>query len=426
MTNKENLTKISLVVGIILSVTLIINTSLSAYVLYTSSFQASMGDAGESLEVAINADTGHPSPLGVLWNEIKDWTSSYMVGGVSRVNATAGITVSVTGSNVASTAYVDYYIEARETNSQGSPYRFLEGTNTPVSVGGASLDLSNRTTIESHLAAMGLSTTESWTIDYYVYVKAEATGAVSGETLTSEIEPVKFDTVEYTYGSVVSDTFEVNGAVVDGYARDSASTWTNDAVTLFIGDYSSSNYDSHAGVIFQGVIPAGASISEATIKLYAAAAEAASITVKISGELDSTPSAITSYSDFGTRQRTTEYVDWQPSTWASGSVYYTPDITDIVQEIVDEGETTALGFFLEDVADGYNGADNLRRMHSYEAGTGTRAALDVTYVSYSASWYAIPPLSVISLPISMDLAAVLSVIIAALVVAKVKMEEKKK
>ncbi|MBT7082601.1 MAG: DNRLRE domain-containing protein, partial [Chloroflexi bacterium] len=209
--------KTGLVIGIVLAFTLIVNFTHTAYIAVDDSFTANMQSLNrlESLDVQIRGTVERPSPLTYYLNQVRNLLSSYYVGGSEATQASTGIIVSITGINVASTASADYYIEAVAGDSSGNPYRFLEGNGTSITVDGANLTPTNQTTITHHLAAMGLSTTASHTIDYYVYVKAQATGAISGETLTSEIVKTKFDSVTFDYGSEVSDTFYSTGGLVN-------------------------------------------------------------------------------------------------------------------------------------------------------------------------------------------------------------------
>jgi len=226
----------ALYLGLVLTVVLILNQGLAFYINATQTFTASMAETGgEEVNIRLAASTGRPGPLAALLRRAKDWVSAYYVGGVERTDAETGIVVTVTGTNVASTAYVDYYIEGRETGGSGAPYRFLEGNGTEVAVGGAALDLTNETTIESHLAAMGLSTEESWTIDYYVYVRAEVAGAVSGETLTTVIPYTKFDTVTYTYGTEVEVNYQVSNGIDDGNVVASSEDYYTTAANTIAG-----------------------------------------------------------------------------------------------------------------------------------------------------------------------------------------------
>mgnify|MGYP006283209811 CR=1 FL=1 len=424
--NKEDLQKVSIIVSLVLSLVLIVNTSLSTYLLYTGSFQASIPATGETLDVSIKADTGRPSPLGQIWHEIRDWTSSFFVGGSEAENATTGITLTITGSNIGNQATVDYYLEARDSTGAGTPYRFLEGNGSLVTVGGAGLDLSNQTSIENHLTAMGLSTTASHTIDYYIYVKATATGAISGDTLTSEISRQKFDTVSYDYGELVTVSNYPYYNAGDGYVRikDGSGEWQDDATRMYFGDIDSDKYDYGLWMRWDQNIPSGATVTEYVMSFEhgGSSTESSAITATITAEANTSPDNPSSYSDYHSRTRTTNSVEWQPGSWEIYQRYSTPDLSDIVQEVVDTGEVTYLLFFIQD-SEGYGGSDNLRRVYQYEQGGSDRPYLTMSYISYTASWYQIPPLSVVSLPVSKDILAVLAILSAILVVVKSKMEE---
>ena len=272
----ENWQKAGIILGVVLTITLIVNTSLMAYVTYQNSFKASIfptSDTGESLDIDIHGIIGRPSPLRYYLNNIKDWVSAWAVGGVEKTNAETGILVAIDGSNIASTASVDYYIEAIP-QSGGSAYRFLEGNSSSVTVNGADLDLSNQTTIENHLTAMGLSTDASHTIDYYVYVKAEATGAISGDTLTSEISYQQFDSVTYQYGSVVSETYYPTASADDGFEYGSTNyAPSTEGSTILIQASAPRDHTNWRGgyIRFTGLdIPQGTTISSAKVKAYVA------------------------------------------------------------------------------------------------------------------------------------------------------------
>jgi len=417
--NKDNLTKISMVVGIILSVTLIINTSLSAYVLYTSSFQASMSDAEESLDIAIRTDTGRPTILEELFNSAKNWITSYYVGGTESTNAETGITISVTGSNVASQATVSYYIEG-VPQSGGHAYRFLEGNGTAITVGGSSLSPTNQTTIENHLEAMGLSTTASHTIDYYVYVVAQATGVVSGETLTTEITRTLFDTVSYQYGNVASFS---RSCVEADFTDEYASGFTTGTYTK-AGEFGIHNYT--ARYTFDDININSADFSNVTLKVQedkiSGEEDTAYLSIRLWDESPASNPNPSSYTDFWSHPYTAEEVSWTiTEEWLYHNWYNSPNLATAAQEVIDRGDWTSGDCLTVVLINQGGGSGEAFRQIETNAAT-----LYLEYIYYSASWYEIPPLSITSLPVTMDLAAVLSVIIATLVVVKIKMEEKNK
>lgn len=427
MTNKENLTKISLVVGIILSITLIINTSLSAYVLYTSSFQASTAAVGESLDIAIRTDTGRPSPLRRVLNTAQDWVSSYYVGGVSKTNAETGITISVTGSNVQSSGSVTYYIEGRDSTGAGQPYRFLWGNGTSITVGGASLSPSNQTSIEDHLEAMGLSITASHTINYYVYAKSVVQGN-SGEYLTCTLDKTLFDSVNYEYGATVTDTYQVSASGDDVHTLESYDWFSSTGSYLRIGDYSDTFYDYAAAVRFLDLdIDQGTDLDSAELKLYVHSGYG-TCTMEVFAEDTDSAGAISTRSAFLAASRTSESVQWTPATYVVDT-WKTINVTAPVQEVLDRGGFSSgsnMRLFLEDASSGWGGTRNYHNYDAYDSSSTHAAKLVITYMGYSASWYVIPPLSVINMPATLDVVAVLSVFAAAAVYVHQKHKERGK
>jgi len=414
----------SLLVGVLLSAALLVNTALSTYVLYTGSFTASMAETGgEEVNIRLAASTGRPGPLAALLRRARGWVSAYYVGGAERENATVAISVTVTGTNVASTAYVDYYIEARETGGAGSPYRCLEGNGTAVAVGGAPLDLTNETTIEEHLAAMNLSTEESWTIDYYVYVRAEVAGAVSGETLTTVIPYTKFDTVTYTYGSVVDLGPMSPGSY--GYIRGEdhdIKEYTEPEVWL--GDRSTSSLyiDCWGWFLYIGVqVPQGATVTEARFEMRARSSSESFPDLTIwAVDLDSANTCPTA-SSYLAQPLTDASVAWTPTAWVADQWHETPDFTSVVQEVVNrQGWTSGnnMQFQIRD-AEGYTKTASIEIKSDYEF-------LYISYIGYDASWYPLPPLSVVALPVSLDVAAIAAVITTLAVVAREANNRKRK
>lgn len=74
---------------------------------------------------------------------------------------------------------------------------------------------------------------------------------------------------------------------------------------------------------------------------------------------------------------TTASVSWNPGGWSQGSIYETPDLRAIIQEIVDRPDwqnKNALALFLQSNASG----SNLRRAHSYENSANNAARLYIT------------------------------------------------
>ena len=156
---------------------------------------------GEELKVSITV-TGRPDFVSYLNDRCKRTLAAWGVGGVEVSTVNIKFQVTVTGTNIANTAKVYFYVEARD--SSGSPtYRELDYSSSPqtVTVGSTATYETGSMTIDSHLSHLyGSAPTCDKTVDYYVWCRVEATGLISGETLTAEIPVTKFDSVIYDYG----------------------------------------------------------------------------------------------------------------------------------------------------------------------------------------------------------------------------------
>ena len=394
---KKSLKYVSLVLGALLTLTLIVNTTVTTYVLWNDRQTASMNpNSRETLNIAIKADLGRPSPLRYFWNQLKTWTTAWYVEGTENTDAISGLTISVTGSNVASSATVDYYFEAISSDANGIPYKFLEGNNTSITVGGASLTPTNQTTIINHLAAMGLSTTTSHTIDYYVYVKAQATGAVSSETLTSEITKTKFDTVTYSYGTETTDTFY---ATIGGNNYQYYPTYY-EAMALI--DVRLRSGRIQRGFLYFPLTGTGEVVTDAELNLRFSA---------VQPDNEHTVYRVTEYWDGSSNKPTWNnaptYSTTDSSTLTSVTDYWnTWDITEMAQAW--GGEAIKAGIMTE-----ITGTTGFEDIHKYYNWNGDFPPyITITWVDYSASWYQIPA-SVIDIPISQQVGTLLVVAISA-------------
>ncbi len=408
---EKNLKYASLVLGIILAVITIVNMSVTTCLLWNDRQTASMNpNKREKLNIAIEANVGRPSPLTFLLRSMKGWFGTWMVGGSEAETATSGITISVTGSNVAGQASVDYYIEGGASDASGNSYRFLEGNGTNISVGGASLTPTNQTTIEAHLEAMGLSTETSQEIDYYVYVLAEATGAVSGESLTSEVTKTLFDTVTYSYGSEITEHIHITQDYDDMtfyYSPDRL----QHAEWLMFGDDGASYYDYEATHLFRGCdIPQGTSIISAYLNMYSYGYTSGTLplTLHFYGEDVDDADQHATHTDYDTSDRTTAYESMEISSWNAGW-HTSPDIASIVEEIIGRSGWESgnnIHIYAED-SPGWGGTVQHINWEAHEKGDNHEATLDVTYIGFAASWYDIPPLSVVDMPITLEVGALL-------------------
>lgn len=401
--------KTGLVLGVILAVTLIVNTTHTVYLAVDDSFTANMqsGNRLESLDIQIRGTVERPSPLTYYLNQVRNLLSSYYVGGSDATQASTGILVSITGTNVASTATVDYYIEAVASDASGNPYRFLEGNGTSVTVGGANLDLSNQTTIENHLTAMGLSTDASHTIDYYVYVRAQATGAISEETLTSEIEKTLFDSVTFEYGTEVSDTFYSTGSLVNFQQYP---TYTESMSTFKVQRWTGKYCYGYLLFPLSGVgeVVTDAQLTYRCFSVYSARDMAVYRITETWGMSTNKP------------------------TWSNMPTFETEDVaTQTPTDYWNYLDITEMG-----QAWG-GGAGKFGIMMNIPAGVSSDAGhtvfgyqgdfppyIDVTWVSYSASWYPVPA-SVLDMPLGQTLGAFTVIALSGYTVYQALGKEKK-
>ncbi len=82
-------------------------------------------------------------------------------------------------------------------------------------------------------------------------------------------------------------------------------------------------------------IPQGATIRSAYIQFTAKDASSGTVNLTISGESTDTASSFsTTNSSLSTRAKTTATVNWSPGSWSGETLYNSPDLTSVVQEIV--------------------------------------------------------------------------------------------
>ena len=134
---------------------------------------------------------------------------------------------------------------------------------------------------------------------------------------------------------------------------------------------------------FVGItIPQAAEITAATIQFTASAAQSTAVSVRIYGQAaDNAATFTTTAFNITGRPKTTAFVDWAiPAFTASArtAAQQTPDLTTIIQEIVDRGSWTsgnAIAFMLA-----YLSGGGQRSLVAEDDGTLTEATLTVTYL----------------------------------------------
>ncbi|MFH2109623.1 MAG: hypothetical protein ABIJ47_00020 [Candidatus Bathyarchaeota archaeon] len=434
-----------LVLTLFVQTLILVNQVFTLSIYAQQSYQASMipTDGGETLQVYIDTDTGRPRGiLDRIFRYLRgqpeltsSWLGAWMVDGVERTDAIVSISITVTGSNVLSTATVDYWIEGRPSGG-GEPFKFLEATGQSVTVNGAALEDSDDRGIAGHLEAMSLATDQSWTIDYYVYVITEATGAVSGETLTSEITETKFDTKTYELydpGTWTRIPVKKSDGYV-GYARLETNTvtlldpTTSEDPSCAFGERTPAaglrqytawlcfqNNDAENSGYGSTMLPyvtAGTLIiHEAYIRMQAKAASPAQhVTVNLNDVTSWTSTGVDTWAEWLTRwgDRLPVNVTWNAPTFAEDSFYNTTNIGPVVQALVDGRTVSSTGRMTFYIAAAGDAKTYWKAIHGWYFGYATWyrwPTLFIRWSGYTASWYPLPPLSLASLPITLDVLA---------------------
>ncbi|MFH2109880.1 MAG: hypothetical protein ABIJ47_01325 [Candidatus Bathyarchaeota archaeon] len=424
-----------LVLTLFVQALILVNQVFTLGIYAQQSYQASMvpTDSGETLQVHIDTDTGRQKGImDRIFRYLRgqpeltsSWLGAWMVDDVERSDAIVSISITVTGSNVLSTATVSYWIEGRPSGG-GEPFRFLEATGQSVTVGGAALEDSDDRGIAAHLEAMSLTTDQSWTVDYYVYVKVEATGAVSGETLTSEITETKFDTKTYELydpGTWTRIPVKKSAGYV-GYARHETQSVTlldpstSEAPNCAFGERASPVRQYTAWLCFQNndaetmlpYVTAGTLIiHEAYIQMQASSGTPAQrVTVNLNDATSWTSTGVDTYAEWLTRwgNRLPVNATWNSPTFYEDSFYNTTNIGPVVQALVDGRSVSATGRMTFYIANDGDAKTNWKLFYAWYFQYQERwPNLYIRWSEYTASWYPLPPMSLASLPITLDLVA---------------------
>lgn len=171
---------------------------------------------------------------------------------------------------------------------------------------------------------------------------------------------------------------QVSASGDDGYAT-SAGAFDNTGTTGIVGKLIGvTSYSSWIRVA--AAIPQGATITSAVIDFVAGAnSSATNAVIAIAAEDADNPTAPVSQADFAGRARTTAVTAWLPGAWTAGTPVQSPDISTVIQEVVDRPgfvSGNAIQIFLDD-----NGSSSAasRRFTTYNGNPGRAAILRVSY-----------------------------------------------
>jgi len=150
------------------------------------------------------------------------------------------------------------------------------------------------------------------------------------------------------------DVFVPTAGTDDAYINQTAGGITTGASNLLFGR-TATPVDYDTAVRFRNVaIPAGATIVRAYVVFTKyGAANGTDCIVDIYGEDNATPAAFSTYADYTARARTTATIEWNVPDWDGSDHLTTPDISNIIQEIVDRGDWSSgndLAVFVQESA----------------------------------------------------------------------------
>ncbi len=190
----------------------------------------------------------------------------------------------------------------------------------------------------------------------------------------------------------VDPSWRVVGSTNDCRWIQVPNTWGTAVTAQDVGAHNGSNYRYGGGMRFQNVtIPGEAEITEAYLTLRAAGGFGSNCNTRISGDDTDDAATFGTQANFSTRwnARTTARVDWDAiAPWVPGSYYDSPDIKDIIQEIVDRGGWNSgqdIAIFWDDFDDRSPHAGNRKWAYSWDQSPGTAPLLVVTYTTVTGT-----------------------------------------
>jgi len=364
-------------------------------------FEASVtNDYGESLSVKVIADSGRPPFL---------WYLAWRVGSNPVTTVNIGVTITPSGTNVGNLK-VTYYIKGV---SGSNSKKFLSATSLSATSGQQITNSTGNIDIDTHLASLGLSTTQDQTVNYKIYCKVEGTGLISGDTLIVEVTETTFDTILYDYGTQTTKSWTEVRYYKDGgepiYSYDITAGKRD--ITPF-GTYTScvgyDGSDHRWEIIFRMKnvgIPQGSQIVSASVEVYLDTYSdvGTKIGIKALDEVD--PTVPTDPTDLASRPKTDAYETYNTNNFDAEDPL---PVKAPLQEVVNRADWysgATIAFYLYPIT----GADKGYFEFGYYYWGRT---LTVTYVDSSASWnWFNLPLSIVSLPIGQQFIAILFMIL---------------
>ena len=354
---------------------------------------------GEELEASITV-TARPNFLSYL---SRRWSLAWRVGTTQRETVNIQVQIQVTGTNIASDATAYFYVEARDASDASKSYKEIDysSNGTQISVGSAATFQTGDMTIDTHLSHIyGSAPTSDKTIDYYVWCRVEATGLISGRTLTVEIPVTKFDTVTYDYGTESTTTMQFYwDAWV--YYGDDTNHGSDTKLHVGVGSYSGREYRAYLK-IYLGSFPSSA--TQVKLKLYCTSTESVAVDCcKVTD--DSWSETSITYSNAPAPGSVLSYHAVSSTGWHEW------DVTNFV--INEAAGDDYASFCLKP----HSGTPTYKDVYFYSAEGTYKPYLEITSIDWSASWSWVnaSTLSIMALQIVRDLLTVVALFMSIIV-----------
>jgi RHS repeat-associated protein len=237
--------------------------------------------------------------------------------------------------------------------------------------------------------------TTTWTYDR---TDETISSTTAGETKTFTYSATGDLTTGWTTSTTPAGTSgsvnaQVSSSYDDMYAYNDggSGSYSRTSTHVFAADSSASAYDYASGLRFTGLaIPQGATITAASITLTADATASTLPSTSLAGEATDNASGFggDTYATFNARTRTSASVSWTPTAWSSGTSYTSPDISSVVQEVVNRSgwaSGNALDIIWSDATSGWGGSNDRLSAYSYDGSAGNAATLHVEYTTAGGS-----------------------------------------
>jgi hypothetical protein len=173
---------------------------------------------------------------------------------------------------------------------------------------------------------------------------------------------------------------KVSAGADDAYDYSATEFWNNTA-TMRVGD--NSGKKATMGLRFSGVsVPAGATITQAVLRVKSYQNWSNALHVKVSAEVADNPGSFVDASVRpSARVKTGAQVDWDPGAWSNGVWYESPDLKDVLQEIVNQPGWVSGNALVLLLADDGSATSVNRLIYAYDSGSANAAELQIAYTT---------------------------------------------